>query len=245
MSTGRFAPGSSAGEAAMPEVGQDGRRRLSTILAADIVGYSRMMGSNEVYTAALVKKHRRELIDPTGQEYSGRIVKNTGDGFLAEFQSPVEAVKCAIIIQQSMMNRNLSIEDPAFKVTFRIGINIGDIIVDTDDIYGDAVNVAVRLEGLAEPGDVYVSASVYELVKNKLVIGYQALGEQRLKNITDPIKVFRLLPDPESVQRAKLTMAASPKRARGPFVAALAGAVAAIALVAGLWGFSDRLPMLG
>lgn len=229
----------------MPELVQEGRRRLSTILAADIVGYSRMMGSNEVYTTALVKKHRRELIDPTVQEYSGRIVKNTGDGFLAEFQSPVEAVKCAIIIQQSMMNRNLSIDDPAFKIIFRIGINIGDIIVDTDDIYGDAVNVAVRLEGLAEPGDVYVSAGVYELVKNKLVIGYQALGEQRLKNITDPIKVFRLLPDPESVQRAKLTIGGTAQKPTGNSNALVAGGAAAAVVIAAAMLFSDHVSSVG
>ena len=176
----------------------EGQRRLATIIAADIVGYSRMMSLDEAGTLARMKEHRRELIDPTIADHEGRIVKGTGDGFIAEFGSPVEAVRAAIVIQQGMARRNATI-DPAEQIVFRIGVNLGDIIVEPDDVFGDAVNVAARLENICEPGAVYISGVVYEIVKHKLVVGYHALGEQRLKNITDPVRVYRVLADPMAV----------------------------------------------
>lgn len=177
-------------------------RRLAAIVAADIAGYSRLMGIDEEGTHARVKRHRRELIDPTITEHHGKLVKNTGDGFIAMFDSPVEAVRCAVVIQQSMVGRNASLPRPQW-ILYRIGVNLGDVIVEPDDIYGDGVNIAARLENLAEPGSVYISGGVYEQIKNKLVCGYQSLGDQKVKNITDPVSVYRVLPDPASVNKAR------------------------------------------
>jgi formylglycine-generating enzyme required for sulfatase activity/class 3 adenylate cyclase len=191
------------------ERGQDGggpdsgpARRLAAILAADIVGYSRLMGLDEEGTHARIKRQRRELIDPTIAEHHGRLIKNTGDGFLVMFDSPVEAVRCAIVIQQSMIGRNAAVPQSHW-ILYRIGVNLGDVIVEPEDIYGDGVNVAARLETLAEPGSVYISGGIYEQIKNKLVCGYQSLGDQRVKNITDPVSVYRVLPDPGSVRKAR------------------------------------------
>jgi len=177
-------------------------RRLAAIIAADIAGYSRLMGADEEGTHARVTRHRRELIDPTIAEHHGRVVKNTGDGFIAMFDSPVEAVRCAIVIQQSVMGRNAALPEPQ-RILYRIGVNLGDVIVEPEDIYGDGVNIAARLEGIAEPGSVYISGGVYEQIKNKLVCGYKALGDRRVKNITDPVSVYRVLPDPGAVKAAR------------------------------------------
>ena len=177
-------------------------RRLAAIVAADISGYSRLMTMDEEGTHARVKRHRRELIDPTIIEYHGRLVKSTGDGFLAMFDSPVEAVRCAIVIQQSMVGRNAALPREQW-IQYRIGVNLGDVIVEPDDIYGDGVNIAARLEGIADPGDVFISGGVYEQVKHKLVCGYQSLGDRQVKNITDPVRVYRVLPDPAAVVKAR------------------------------------------
>ena len=177
-------------------------RRLAAILAADISGYSRLMSLDEEGTHARVKRHRRELIDPTIVEHHGRLVKSTGDGFLAMFDSPVEAVRCAIVIQQSMVGRNAALAREQW-IQYRIGVNLGDVIVEPDDIYGDGVNIAARLEGIANPGDLYISGGVYEQVKHKLVCGYQSLGDRQVKNITDPVRVYRVLPDPAAVVKAR------------------------------------------
>ena len=134
-------------------------RRLAAIVAADISGYSRLMEIDEEGTHARVKRHRRELIEPTIAEHYGRLIKSTGDGFLAMFDSPVEAVRCAIVIQQSMVGRNASLPREQW-ILYRIGINLGDVIVEPDDVYGDGVNIAARLEGIANPGDVYISGGV-------------------------------------------------------------------------------------
>ncbi len=162
------------GESASHEAGH--LRRLVAVLAADIAGYSRLMGLDEEGTLARLKRHRRELIEPTVQEHFGRIIKTNGDGFLAMFDSPLEAVRCAIVIQQSMAARNMSLP-PDQWIRYRIGVNLGDVIVDPDDIYGDGVNIAARLESIAVPGGVYISGGVYEQIKNKLVVGYQSLGD--------------------------------------------------------------------
>jgi formylglycine-generating enzyme required for sulfatase activity/class 3 adenylate cyclase len=177
-------------------------RRLAAILAADIAGYSRLMGHDEEGTHARIKRQRRELIEPTIAEHHGRLVKYTGDGFLAMFDSPVEAVRCAIVIQQTMIGRNTSLPLEQ-RILYRIGVNLGDVIVDTDDIYGEGVNIAARLEGIARPGDLYISGGVYEQIKNKLVCGYQSLGDRQVKNITDPVTVYRVLPDPAALVAAR------------------------------------------
>jgi formylglycine-generating enzyme required for sulfatase activity/class 3 adenylate cyclase len=177
-------------------------RRLAAIVAGDIVGYSRLMGIDEEGTHARVKRHRRELIEPTISEHHGRLIKYTGDGFLAMFDSPVEGVRCAIVIQQSLVGRNASLPRDQWLL-YRIGVHLGDVIVEHDDVYGDGVNIAARLEGIANPGEVFVSGGVYEQIKHKLVCAYQSLGDRQVKNITDPISVYRVLPDPHALLSAR------------------------------------------
>src|SRR6478735_2051529 len=177
-------------------------RRLASILAADISGYSRLMELDEEGTYARVIRQRRELIEPTLAEHHGKLIKYTGDGFLAMFDSPLEAVRSAIVIQQTMVGRNASLPREQW-ILYRIGVHLGDVIVEHDDIYGDGVNIAARLEGIANPGELYVSGGVYEQIKNKLVCAYQALGDRQVKNITDPVSVYRVLPDPYALMSAR------------------------------------------
>jgi len=166
-------------------------RRLAAILAGDVAGYSRLMGADEEGTLQQLKTHRKELIDPKILEHRGRIVKTTGDGILVEFVSVVDAVRCAVDIQRGMAERNANI--PAEKrIELRIGINVGDIISDADDIYGDGVNVAARLQALAEPGGIYVSRVVHDQVRDKLNFGFEDLGEQTVKNISRPVGIHRI-----------------------------------------------------
>ena len=166
-------------------------RRLAAILAADVAGYSRLMGINEEGTHQSLKAHRRELVEPKIEQHRGRIIKNTGDGFLAEFVSVVDAVRCAAEIQQEMSARNSQVPDDA-RIEFRMGVHQGDIIVDNDDIFGDGVNVAARLEGIADPGGICVSARVQEDVRGTLDLPFDDIGEQHLKNIQRPVRVYRL-----------------------------------------------------
>src|SRR6478736_3820514 len=167
------------------------QRRLAAILAADVVGYSRLMGADEVGTLTSLKLHRRELVDSGISEHHGRIVKTTGDGMLVEFASVVDAVGCAVKIQRSMVRRNAGI--PAEKqIVFRIGINVGDIIIDGDDIFGDGVNIAARLETLCEPGGVCISRAANDQIRDKLSMAFADLGEQAVKNIARSIGVFGL-----------------------------------------------------
>jgi class 3 adenylate cyclase/pimeloyl-ACP methyl ester carboxylesterase len=167
------------------------QRRLAAVLAADVVGYSRLMGTDEIGTITSLKSHRRELVDPGIAEHRGRIVKTTGDGMLVEFASVVDAVSCAVHIQRSMVRRNVTV--PADKrIIFRIGINVGDIIIDGDDIYGDGVNIAARLETLCEPGGVCISRAANEQIRDKLSIAFADLGEQAVKNIARAVGVFGL-----------------------------------------------------
>src|SRR5215468_4284855 len=166
-------------------------RRLAAILAADIAGYGRLMGSDEEGTLRQLKAHRKELVDPKITEHRGRIVKTTGDGMLVEFVSVVDAVRCAIDIQRGTRERNSDI--PAEKrIQFRIGINVGDIIIDGDDIYGDGVNIAARLEGLAEPGGVCVSDDAQRQIRGKVDTSLEDMGLQNLKNIAEPMRAWRL-----------------------------------------------------
>jgi class 3 adenylate cyclase/pimeloyl-ACP methyl ester carboxylesterase len=167
------------------------QRRLAAILAADVVGYSRLMGSDEMGTITSLKSHRRELIDSAIAEHRGRIVKTTGDGMLVEFASVVDAVSCAVHIQRNMVRRNAAIPEDK-QVVFRIGINVGDIIIDGDDIFGDGVNIAARLETLCEPGGVCISRTANDQIRDKLSLAFADLGEQAVKNISRAVGVFGL-----------------------------------------------------
>src|SRR5262245_39542887 len=170
-------------------------RRLCAILAADVAGYSRLMGIDEDGTLSVLTAHRCELIDPTIAEHSGRIVKTTGDGLLVEFASVVDAVRCAVDIQRGMAKRNHAVQQDR-RLAFRIGLNLGDVIVRNDDLYGDGVNIAARLEGLAEPGGICLSASAHEQVQNKFPTArFDDLGEHHVKNIARPIRAYRVALD--------------------------------------------------
>lgn len=175
-------------------------RRLTAILAADIAGYSRLMGNDEEGTLAQLKAHRRALVDQKINEHRGRIVKTTGDGMLVEFASVVEAVRCAVEIQRGMAERNVA-APAGQRMEFRVGINVGDIIIEGDDIFGDGVNVAARLEGLAEPGGICVSGRVQEDAQGKLDIAFEDIGEQKLKNIARPVRAFRVRLDATAAPR--------------------------------------------
>jgi TolB-like protein/class 3 adenylate cyclase len=167
-------------------------RRLAAILAADVAGYSRLMGADEEGTHERLKALRRELADPKIKEHRGRIVKTTGDGLLIEFASVVDAVRCAVEVQREMAERNAGVP-PDDRIEFRMGINLGDIIKDRRDIYGDGVNVAARLEALAEPGGICVSRVVRDQVRDRLAFSFEDMGEQQVKNIARPIRVHRIL----------------------------------------------------
>lgn len=196
-------------------------RRLAAIVAGDISGYSRLMQVDEEGTHNRVKRIERDLIEPSIVEHHGRLVKTTGDGFLAIFDSPVEAVRCGIVIQQNMVGRNASLPKHHW-IEYRIGVNLGDVIIEADDIYGDGVNIATRLEGIAQPGEVYISGGIYEQIKHKLVCGYESLGDRKVKNITDPVRVYRVLPDAAAYNRTR-------KRRETALIIALSLAVMVIA----------------
>ncbi len=198
-------------------------RRLAAIMAADVVGYSRLMGEDEVGTLGSLRTHREELIEPKIAERHGRIVKLMGDGLLAEFPSAVEAVRCAIEIQHSMGKRNADVPESR-RIIYRIGINIGDIIVEGEDIYGDGVNVAARLEGLAEPNGICVRRNVRNQVRDKLDINFEELGEVEVKNIARPIRAFRIVLDDKTAELVTpvIQKAATPKRQHWIVAAAVA-----------------------
>jgi len=169
-------------------------RRLAAIVAADVAGYSRLMGADEEGTHERLKAHRRELIDPKISEHSGRIVKTTGDGMLMEFPSVVDAVRCAAELQRAIIDREAAIPEDR-RIRFRVGINLGDVIVEDEDIFGDGVNVAARLEALAEPGGICISRTVRDQIRDKLAYAFEDLGEQSVKNIARPVRVYALRPD--------------------------------------------------
>ena len=162
-------------------------RRLAAILAADVAGYSRLMGADEEGTLERLKAHRRELIDPKIKEHRGRIVKTTGDGMLVEFSSVVDAVRCAAELQRAMIDRNGETPEDQ-RISFRMGVNLGDVIVDGDDIYGDGVNIAARLEALAEPGGIVISRAVRNQIRGKLPYTFEDMGKQTVKNIVRPVR---------------------------------------------------------
>ncbi len=160
------------------------------------------MEIDEEGTHSRVKRIERDLIEPSITEHHGRLVKTTGDGFIAIFDSPVEAVRCSIVIQQNLVGRNTALSKDSW-IEYRIGVNLGDVIIETDDVYGDGVNIASRLEGIADPGQVYISGGIYEQIKHKLVCGYESLGDRKVKNITDPVRVYRVLPDPAAFNKTR------------------------------------------
>jgi TolB-like protein/class 3 adenylate cyclase/cytochrome c-type biogenesis protein CcmH/NrfG len=189
-------------------------RRLAAILAVDIAGYSRLMGANEEGTLRQLKEHRKELIDPKITEHRGRIVKTSGDGMLVEFVSVVDAVRCAVDVQRGMIERNAKLPVES-RIQFRVGINVGDIISDDNDIYGDGVNVAARLEALAEPGGICVSRNVHDQVRDKLSFSFEDIGEQVFKNIARSIGVHRV----SLAENAPLTVVKSTAAAQKPELA--------------------------
>jgi class 3 adenylate cyclase/pimeloyl-ACP methyl ester carboxylesterase len=186
--------------------GKTVQRRLAAILAADVVEYSRLMGTDEVGTLEALKAHRRALLDPTVAAHHGRIVKTTGDGALVEFASVVDAVGCAVVMQRGMLTRNASVAENQ-RIVFRIGINVGDIIFDGDDIFGDGVNIAARLEAICEPGGICISRAANDQIRDKLSFAFVDLGEQTVKNISRAVGIFGLaskeieaLPEPKLAQ---------------------------------------------
>jgi adenylate cyclase len=194
-------------------------RRLAAILAADVAGYSRLIGADEEGTLAALKAIRREVIDPKIAEHRGRIVKTTGDGLLVEFASVVDAVRCAVEAQSAMAARNADVPGEK-RLEFRVGINLGDIIIDGDDIFGDGVNIAARLEALAEPGGICVNRVVRDQVRDKLDIAFEDMGEQQVKNIARPVRVFRVtltLPTPSAraPSLSRIAGEGEPRRASG------------------------------
>ncbi|MGK0173575.1 MAG: adenylate cyclase [Gammaproteobacteria bacterium] len=194
------------------------QRRLSAILAADVVGYSRLMGEDEAGTLSALNIHRAEFIHPTAAKYGGRIVKLMGDGALVEFPSVVDAVECAVAVQEGMAERNTNIPDSK-RITLRIGLNVGDIIIDGDDIYGDGVNVAARLEGEADPGGICISSDAYRQVIGKIDHAFEDLGELTLKNIAQPVRAYRVTVDsvPNTPSTATLPLPDKPSVAVLPF----------------------------
>src|SRR6266852_7303089 len=166
-------------------------RRLAAILAADVAGYSRLIGVDEEGTLDRLKAHRRELIDPKIREHQGRIVKTTGDGLLAEFVSVVDAMRCAAEVQRGMLDRDADIADDR-RMRFRIGLNLGDVIAEDDDILGDGVNIAARLEALAEPGGICISRTVHDQIRDRLPFKLDDMGEQSVHNIARPVRAYAL-----------------------------------------------------
>ena len=191
-------------------------RRLAAIIAADVAGYSRLMGADEEGTLAELKAIRRELSDPKVREHRGRIVNTTGDGLLIEFASVVDAVRCAVDVQRAMAERNADVPSDR-RIELRMGINLGDIIKDGRDIFGDGVNVAARLEALAEPGGICVSRVVRDQVRDKLAFSFEDMGEQQVKNIARPVHVYRVLIDKPASAKALLPLPGKPSIAVLPF----------------------------
>jgi adenylate cyclase len=199
-------------------------RRLAAILAADVAGYSRLMGANEEGTLAQLKTIRKALVDPTIAKHRGRIVKTTGDGMLVEFASAVDAARCAVEVQRTMAGQNADVSEDT-RIEFRIGIHVGDIIFDDNDIFGDGVNIAARLEGISEPGGVCMSDDAYRQVRGKVEIACDDLGPQTLKNIAEPMRAWRVEPKSQSAGTAQSgsprSRAMAPKLPDKPSIAVL------------------------
>ena len=206
-------------------------RRLAAIVATDVVGYSRLMGEDEAGTLSAVNKHRRELIEPKARQYNGRTVKLMGDGALMEFASAVDAVAFAVEVQCVMRARNQDVPEKR-RIIYRIGINIGDIIIEGDDIFGDGVNIAARLEGLAEAGGICIARNVFDQVKGKLDLTFKPLGKRKVKNITEPVSVYGLTLDEKAEELVTSVQPSTPDRNKKSWYVASA-AIALLVLVAG------------
>jgi adenylate cyclase len=191
-------------------------RRLAAILAADVVGYTRLTGADEEGTIARLRAIRNELIDPIIAAHHGRVVKRTGDGTLVEFASVVDALRSALNVQRGMIPRN-SVLPPEKRIEFRVGIHIGDVVVEDHDLLGDAVNIAARLEGIADPGGISLSEDAWRQVKDKVAVRFIDRGEQTLKNVMQPVRVFAVAPTPEAVAQSALTIPERPSIAVLPF----------------------------
>ena len=174
------------------------QRRLAAIVSADVVGYSRLMGVDEAGTLAALRNHRAELIDGKIAEHGGRIVKTMGDGLLLEFPSVVDATQCVIDVQQAMTKRNDAIDEDK-RIVFRIGVHLGDLIVEGDDIFGDGINVAARLEAFCEAGGIAISGTVHENISGRIEAGFVDAGDQQLKNISRPVRVWQWTPTASSI----------------------------------------------
>jgi TolB-like protein/Flp pilus assembly protein TadD len=217
-------------------------RHLAAILAADVAGYSRLMGADEEGTLARLKAHRDQLANAKIQQHHGRIVKTTGDGLLVEFPSVVDAVRCAVEIQRAMVDRNFDMPDDQ-RIAFRVGVNLGDVIADADDIYGDGVNIAARLEGLAEPGGVCISQVVWEQIRDKLPYAFADMGEQSVKNIARPVRTYAMGVDAVAavpLVGAPIQPSPSPAATRRAPIAIAASLIAAIGVAAGIWAAWPR-----
>jgi TolB-like protein/class 3 adenylate cyclase len=210
-------------------------RKFSAIVVADVVSYSRLMGTDEAGTLARLKAHRRELIDPKIAEHGGRVIKTTGDGILIGFPSVIEAVRCAVEVQRGMVDRNTVVPRDK-RIEFRVGVNLGDIIVEGKDIYGDGVNIAARLQGLAEPGGICVSRLVRDNIRDKLPYEFVDLGEQTVKNIARPVRVFGLAAKAVAAL-PQITTAPPPPSSRRPaiWMYAAAALVVIAAIGVGVW----------
>ncbi len=208
-------------------------RKLAAILAADVAGYSRLMGADEAGTAKAVRE-RREAATPIVRSFGGRLVKTMGDGVLVEFPSVVAAVECAIVIQKLFAERNTGLAEGK-RILYRVGINLGDVLIEGDDILGDGVNVAARLEQIAEPGGVCLSGAAYDHVRGRVEANFVDLGEQRFKNIAEPVRAYSLSAEAVALAPAP-SPGAPPSRTRGvqAFGAMLVGAFA-LALIAAGW----------
>jgi adenylate cyclase len=206
------------------------RRRLTTLLCADAAGYTRLMGADEAGTLATLRR-RRAAMATLIERHEGRIVNTWGDAIIAEFSSVVEAVQCAVETQQELSGHNDELPEEQ-RMNFRIGINLGDVMLEGDDVYGDGVNIAARLQELAEPGGILISGPVYDQVRNKLSIGFEPLGEQALKNVAHPVTGYRVLPGGLAAQPQ------APPELRQPS----APPESAQSGLTGAWGFYTRLP---
>jgi len=195
---------------------QHAQRRLAAILAADVVGYSRLMETDEVGTLAALKVRRRDVLDPLVAKHQGRIFKTTGDGVLVEFSSAVNAVQCAVDLQEGMAAANIDLPEDR-HIVLRIGVNLGDIMVEGSDLYGDGINIAARLEALAEPGGILVSGTAYDHIKSKIKVGFDDLGAQTLKNMAEPVRAYRVASTPTVEPIAPKLVSGKPSIAVLPF----------------------------
>ncbi len=212
------------------------QRRLAAILAADVVGYARLMEQDEANTFARLRAHRKELFEPEIEKHHGRVFKLMGDGLLAEFGSVVDAVECAVVLQRGMAERNSGVAEDR-RIDVRIGVNLGDVIVDGDDRHGEGVNIAARLQELAEPGGICISQQAFDQVETKLDLAYEDLGEHLVKNIVKAIHVYRVAGEGARAARRL------PKKMRRPRLAVIASAVIALAVLGGaVWWYWDPPP---